>query len=130
VKLLSRVLRTCGVDAIHVTAFNAVIPRLQQLTSDKPAAFVFLDALIRGLDGPRPIAQLRAEPRLAGARFVVAAPLSSKALVELRAARGADEWLATQSGLLQIEATVREWLREPEASPQSARSSRSSNPQG
>jgi CheY-like chemotaxis protein len=129
VKTISRVLRACEVETVSAANLSAAMRRLEAVAMDKPVTLVFVDGMARALDGPGHIEGLREQAKLAGARFIVFASLSSNALVELRVSRGADDWLATHSGMLHMEALIRQWIQNPDAPPLSGRpSSRASNP--
>ena len=109
---LGRVLKACAVEAVRATSPGDGARVLGHLGEDKPTLLIFVDAMMKGVEGAELIATLRAHPRAAHARIVLVSALSGAALSAMSTAWGADGSLPTSRGLLHIEMTVTRWLND------------------
>ena len=103
-------LNVCGSDVVVAKTPGEAAYVLESVSAEKPTAFILIDVMLTGLDGPRIVALLRKRPEAAGARVVLLSAMSTKTIEEMRAAWGADLCLPTHRGLLYAEATMQSWL--------------------
>jgi CheY-like chemotaxis protein len=107
---LGRVLRTSGVEALVCATTDRAAALLEGTSKSKPAVLIFVDVMLKGLDGPQFVERMRSHAKASSARVILVSALSATALTTMSVEWGADGSLPTTRGLLYTETAIRAWL--------------------